>query len=120
MSKSVVVVTGALTGIGEATAKAFAQRGDVVVLSGRHDDVGEQLAHDLKDAGAADALFVRADVRFSMRSVPVTSTPRCSPESPEALTSRAPQPPQSRKAARDAPKRSPRRSCICPAARLPT
>jgi NAD(P)-dependent dehydrogenase (short-subunit alcohol dehydrogenase family) len=64
VSESVVVVTGALTGIGEATAKAFAQRGDVVVVSGRHDDVGETLAHELKDAGATDALFVRADVRF--------------------------------------------------------
>jgi NAD(P)-dependent dehydrogenase (short-subunit alcohol dehydrogenase family) len=64
MSDSVVVVTGALTGIGEATASAFALRGDVVVVSGRHDDVGEQLARDLKAAGAADSLFVRADVRF--------------------------------------------------------
>jgi NAD(P)-dependent dehydrogenase (short-subunit alcohol dehydrogenase family) len=52
MSESVVVVTGALTGIGEATAQAFARRGDVVVVSGRHDDVGKQLARDLQDAGA--------------------------------------------------------------------
>jgi len=64
MSQSVVVVTGALTGIGEATAKAFAQRGDIVVISGRHNDVGKRLAHDLKSAGATDSLFVRADVRF--------------------------------------------------------
>jgi NAD(P)-dependent dehydrogenase (short-subunit alcohol dehydrogenase family) len=64
MSESVVVVTGALTGIGAATATAFARRGDVVVISGRHDDVGARLARDPKDAGAADALFVRADVRF--------------------------------------------------------
>jgi NAD(P)-dependent dehydrogenase (short-subunit alcohol dehydrogenase family) len=64
MSESVVVITGALTGIGEATAKAFAQRGDVVVISGRHDHVGERLARDLKTAGATDALFVRTDVRF--------------------------------------------------------
>jgi NAD(P)-dependent dehydrogenase (short-subunit alcohol dehydrogenase family) len=64
MSDSVVVVTGALTGIGEATASAFAQRGNTVVVSGRHDDVGEQLARDLKRAGAADSLFIHADVRF--------------------------------------------------------
>ena len=51
MSDSVVVVTGALTGIGEATASAFAQGGNTVVVSGRHDDVGEQLARDLKRAG---------------------------------------------------------------------
>jgi NAD(P)-dependent dehydrogenase (short-subunit alcohol dehydrogenase family) len=51
-------------GIGAATASAFAQRGDVVVVSGRHDDVGERLAGGLKRAGAADSLFVHADVRF--------------------------------------------------------
>ena len=61
---SIVVVTGALTGIGEATASAFAERGDIVVVAGRHDDAGERLARDLKRAGASDSLFVRADVRF--------------------------------------------------------
>jgi NAD(P)-dependent dehydrogenase (short-subunit alcohol dehydrogenase family) len=74
MSESVVVVTGALTGIGEATAKAFAQRGDVVVISGRHDDVGEQLARDLKVAGAADALFVRTDARFEREVAELVDT----------------------------------------------
>ena len=34
MAQSVVVVTGALTGIGEATAKAFAQRGRELDLLG--------------------------------------------------------------------------------------
>jgi NAD(P)-dependent dehydrogenase (short-subunit alcohol dehydrogenase family) len=63
MAESVVVVTGALTGICEAAAKALAQRGDIVVISGRHDDLGAQLADDLKAAGAIDAVFVRADVR---------------------------------------------------------
>jgi NAD(P)-dependent dehydrogenase (short-subunit alcohol dehydrogenase family) len=62
--QSVVMVTGALTGIGRATASAFARRGDVVVVSGRHDDVGEQLARELKGLGAHDSLFVRADVAF--------------------------------------------------------
>jgi hypothetical protein len=36
----------------------------VVVVSGRHDDVGERLAGGLRRAGAADSLFVHADVRF--------------------------------------------------------
>lgn len=60
--QSVVMVTGALTSIGRATASAFARRGDVVVVAGRHDDVGEQFARELKDLGARDSLFVRADV----------------------------------------------------------
>lgn len=49
---SVVVVMGALSGIGEATALAFAQRGDVLVISGRHDDSGERLARYLKSGGS--------------------------------------------------------------------
>ena len=36
----VVLITGALTGIGRATALAFAQDGSRVVVSGRHDDDG--------------------------------------------------------------------------------
>jgi NAD(P)-dependent dehydrogenase (short-subunit alcohol dehydrogenase family) len=63
MAQSLVVITGALTGIGEATAMAFAQRGDLVMISGRHDEAGARLAQDLKAVGAADAVFVRADVR---------------------------------------------------------
>jgi NAD(P)-dependent dehydrogenase (short-subunit alcohol dehydrogenase family) len=40
MSVPVVLVTGALTGIGRATALAFARKGAKVVASGRHNDAG--------------------------------------------------------------------------------
>jgi NAD(P)-dependent dehydrogenase (short-subunit alcohol dehydrogenase family) len=63
MNKSVVLVTGALTGIGRATAIAFAREGNCIVVSGRHDDKGRALAAELR-ALAAEAEFVRADVRF--------------------------------------------------------
>lgn len=62
MTNRVVLVTGALTGIGRATAVAFAKRGANVVVSGRHDDKGKELATELRALGA-DAEFVRADVR---------------------------------------------------------
>lgn len=62
MDKQVVLITGALTGIGRATAIAFAQAGARVVISGRRADAGETLAAELRDLGA-DALFLRADVR---------------------------------------------------------
>jgi NAD(P)-dependent dehydrogenase (short-subunit alcohol dehydrogenase family) len=62
-TNSVVLVTGALTGIGRATAVAFAQQGAMVVVSGRHPDAGELLVKELKDHGAADAAFIAADVR---------------------------------------------------------
>lgn len=62
MNPPVVMITGALTGIGRATALAFARSGARVVVSGRHADAGEALAKELRDTGA-EAEFVRADVR---------------------------------------------------------
>jgi NAD(P)-dependent dehydrogenase (short-subunit alcohol dehydrogenase family) len=62
MDTPVVLITGALTGIGRATAIAFARGGARLVVSGRHDDAGASLAGELRDAGA-QAEFVRADVR---------------------------------------------------------
>src|SRR6202789_2180859 len=57
-----VLITGALTGIGRATAVAFAQEGARVVISGRRDDDGQALVAELRGLGA-EAEFVRADVR---------------------------------------------------------
>jgi len=62
MSHPVVLITGALTGIGRATALAFAQEGARIVVSGRREDAGQSLASELRAAGA-EAEFVRADVR---------------------------------------------------------
>jgi NAD(P)-dependent dehydrogenase (short-subunit alcohol dehydrogenase family) len=62
MSPPVVLITGALTGIGRATAIAFAREGARLVLAGRHEDAGQQLTAELRALGA-DAEFVRADVR---------------------------------------------------------
>jgi NAD(P)-dependent dehydrogenase (short-subunit alcohol dehydrogenase family) len=62
MSIQVVLITGALTGIGRATALAFAQQGASIVVSGRRDDAGQRLVTELRALGA-EAEFVRADVR---------------------------------------------------------
>jgi NAD(P)-dependent dehydrogenase (short-subunit alcohol dehydrogenase family) len=62
MSSPVVLITGALTGIGRATAVAFAHDGARVVVSGRHDNEGQKLAKELRDLGT-EAEFVRTDVR---------------------------------------------------------
>lgn len=62
MSTPVVLITGALTGIGHAAAVAFAREGNRVVVSGRHEEAGQALAAELR-ALDAEAVFIRADVR---------------------------------------------------------
>ena len=62
MTTPVVLITGALTGIGRATALAFAQGGAQLVVSGRRAEEGEKLVAELRKLGA-EAEFVRSDVR---------------------------------------------------------
>ena len=62
MSTPVVLITGALSGIGRATAFAFAREGNRVVVSGRHEEIGQTLAAELREFGGK-AEFIRADVR---------------------------------------------------------
>jgi NAD(P)-dependent dehydrogenase (short-subunit alcohol dehydrogenase family) len=62
MEHPVVLITGALTGIGRAAALAFAQADSRIVISGRHEEAGQALATELRALGA-ETEFIRADVR---------------------------------------------------------
>jgi NAD(P)-dependent dehydrogenase (short-subunit alcohol dehydrogenase family) len=62
MDNPVVLITGALTGIGRAAAVAFARNGATVVVAGRRDEAGKELAEELRGLGA-EAEFINADVR---------------------------------------------------------
>jgi NAD(P)-dependent dehydrogenase (short-subunit alcohol dehydrogenase family) len=62
LNTNVVLITGALTGIGRATAVAFAKEGARIVVSGRSDEAGQKLVAEIRASGA-EAEFVRADVR---------------------------------------------------------
>jgi len=62
MGPQVVFITGALSGIGRATALAFAKEGARVAVSGRRDDAGNALVAELRALGA-EAEFFRVDVR---------------------------------------------------------
>ena len=62
MNTPVVLITGALTGIGRATALAFAREGARIVVSGRHDEDGKKLVAEIRNLGI-EAEFVRSDVR---------------------------------------------------------
>jgi NAD(P)-dependent dehydrogenase (short-subunit alcohol dehydrogenase family) len=57
-----VLITGALSGIGRATALAFARDGAHVVVSGRDEQKGKDLVDELAAVGT-EAAFVRTDVR---------------------------------------------------------
>src|SRR3984957_14247779 len=62
MSNPVVLITGALTGIGRATALAFANEGATVVVSGRREAEGKALEANLRGL-RIEAAFILADVR---------------------------------------------------------
>src|SRR5262245_41282850 len=58
LAGKVTIVTGATSGIGEATARCFVEQGATVILAGRGVDKGQQLAKEL----GARAVFQQADV----------------------------------------------------------
>ncbi|SDB91462.1 SDR family NAD(P)-dependent oxidoreductase [Paraburkholderia lycopersici] len=60
-TQPVVLITGALTGIGRATALAYGRDNARVVVSGRRDEAGRALADDIRALGA-QAEYIRADV----------------------------------------------------------
>ncbi|MFD4623939.1 SDR family NAD(P)-dependent oxidoreductase [Streptomyces sp. NPDC058475] len=62
MDKPVILITGALTGIGRAAAVAFAKKGANVVAAGRRDEAGKALVEELRAFGT-EAEFINADVR---------------------------------------------------------
>ncbi|HEY1857135.1 SDR family NAD(P)-dependent oxidoreductase [Acidocella sp.] len=62
MTSPVVLITGALSGIGRATALAYAKQGARLVVSGRRAAEGEALSTELHAIGA-EAVFFQADVR---------------------------------------------------------
>ena len=62
MKDQVILITGALAGIGRATALAAAHEGYKVVVSGRNSQTGAALEAELRAFGA-EATFIKADVR---------------------------------------------------------
>ena len=57
----VVIITGATSGIGEATALEVAQEGGVAILAGRRTELGDAVVAKIKHEGGT-ALFVKTDV----------------------------------------------------------
>ena len=61
MKDKVVLITGATSGIGKATALKFGAAGAKVVVSGRREAEGNAVVDEIKSAGG-EATFVQADV----------------------------------------------------------
>ena len=61
LENKVALITGGTSGIGKATAIAFAAAGAKVVFSGRREPEGEDTANLIRQSGG-ECLFVRSDV----------------------------------------------------------
>jgi len=60
--EKVVLVTGSTRGIGEGVARRFAAEGASVVVNGRSQDTGEEVAKSIRMSGG-EAMFISADMR---------------------------------------------------------
>lgn len=60
LKDKVAVVFGGTSGIGEATAKAYAEEGAKVVVTGRDEEDGNRIVNEITEKNM-EAIFVRAD-----------------------------------------------------------
>lgn len=61
LKDKVIIVTGATSGMGEATARMAAREGAKVVLAARREEKGNKIVEEIKAQGGT-AIFVRTDV----------------------------------------------------------
>ena len=62
LADKVVLVSGGTQGVGAAIARAAADEGATVAVSGRREAVGQAFAAELEERGGRPAAYVAADV----------------------------------------------------------
>lgn len=62
LESKIALITGATSGIGEATAKRFAEAGATVICTGRNKERGESVIHKIQESGGI-ASFFEMDIR---------------------------------------------------------
>lgn len=62
LNGKIALVTGSTSGIGAACAKAYAQEGARVIVTGRNEERGTAVAAEIRQAGG-EAVFIRADLK---------------------------------------------------------
>lgn len=67
LQRTVALVTGSTSGIGQAIAKLFAEEGAKVVVTGRRRQLGEELAREIESAGGT-ATYYQADLSRSQHA----------------------------------------------------
>ncbi len=67
LSNKIALITGATSGIGRATALAFAAEGAKVVVTGRRQAEGEQVVAEIL-ANGGEAIFVQTDVSIESQA----------------------------------------------------
>ena len=62
-TNKIVLVTGGTSGIGKATALAFAEAGAKVVITGRREKEGAEVAAEITKTGGRQRLFAQTPPR---------------------------------------------------------
>ncbi len=60
LSGRTAIITGATSGIGKATAVLFAQEGAALIITGRRQNLGQQVMNEIRQSGG-QCIFVQAD-----------------------------------------------------------
>jgi len=75
LENKTAIITGATSGIGEASAILFAREGASVVLVGRRDELGKRVVGRIRKEGG-EAIYIKADVSKSGQVERLVAVPK--------------------------------------------